>query len=248
MARKRTPPRHRDAPGVSPQFSSPFKELKKLVRDRIDTGPSLISTKPTPGLVQADSQEDESLLRQALQGVRPLNDSGPARLPVQPRISHKVVSEDAEVLAELSDLVSGRSPFDVTETAEYTEGARVGVDPRLVTRLRRGQFSVQAHIDLHGMIQAAARDALAAFVVESVHKGRRCVLVVHGRGRGSPGGQPILKRASVQWLSRGSLSGYILAFTTARLADGGAGALYVLLRRERRRAKFDVLDGAKRRN
>lgn len=250
MARKRTPPRDRDATrsaGVKPVFSSPFKELKKLLKDRTDAGVRPAPGKPEPVPAQADSQDDDSLLRQALHGVRRLNDSRPARLPVQPPVSHTVVSEDAEVLAELSDLVSGQGPFDITETEEYTEGTRVGLDPRLVMRLRRGEFSVQAHIDLHGMIQVAAKGALATFILESVRKGWRCVLVVHGRGRGSPGGQPILKHATAQWLSRGSLSGYILAFTTARPADGGAGALYVMLKRDRRRAKFDVLNGAKRR-
>jgi DNA-nicking Smr family endonuclease len=72
------------------------------------------------------------------------------------------------------------------------------------------------------------------------------VLVVHGRGLRSPGGRPVLKHATAQWLSHGIIGGYVLAFTTARLYDGGAGAVWVLLRRERRRGKFDVLLGAKR--
>ncbi len=58
----------------------------------------------------------------------------------------------------------------------------------------------------------------------------------------------MLKHATVQWLSHGMLSGYVLSFVTARPTDGGAGALYVLLRRDRRRAAFDVLNGAKRRD
>ena len=87
------------------------------------------------------------------------------------------------------------------------------------------------------------RAALTEFILASTRKGLRTILVVHGRGRGSPGGQPILKHATAQWLSHGTLSGYVLAFTTARPQDGGAGAMCVLLRRERRRAPFDVLHG-----
>ena len=79
-------------------------------------------------------------------------------------------------------------------------------------------------------------------------QGHRTVLVVPGRGLGSPGGRPVLKHAAVQWLSHGTLSGYVLGFVTARPIDGGAGALYVLLRRDRRKAAFDVLNGAKRRD
>ena len=146
----------------------------------------------------------------------------------------------------MSDLVSGQGRFELTETEEYVEGARLGLDPRLLTRLRRGEFAVQAHIDLHGMIQPDARTALQAFIVESVHKGLRAVLVIHGRGRRSPGGMPVLKHAAAQWLSHGLTGGYVLAFASARPTDGGAGAMYVLLRRQRRRAAFDVLHGAKR--
>src|SRR6266851_3455015 len=118
----------------------------------------------------------------------------------------------------------------------------------LVSRIRRGEFSVQAHIDLHGMIQPDAKEALNQFILASVRKGHRAVLVVHGRGLRSPGGQPVLKHAAAQWLSHGTIGGYVLAFATARAYDGGAGAMWVLLRRERRRARFDVLQGAKRRD
>ena len=94
------------------------------------------------------------------------------------------------------------------------------------------RVAVQAHIDLHGMIQADAKLALEEFIVGSVRKGLRTVLVVHGRGLRSPGGMPVLKHAAAQWLSHGHMGGYVLAFATARPADGGAGAMYVLLQRE----------------
>ena len=177
-----------------------------------------------------------------------MGSSGAARIAIEPRVVRNIVSEDAEVLAELSDLVSGQGNFELTETEEYLEGARVGLDPRLVSQLRRGDFSMQAHIDLHGMTQVDAKEALTQFVLESVRKGRRAVLVVHGRGLRSPGGHPVLKHATAQWLSHGTIGGYVLAFTTARSYDGGAGAVWVLLRRERQRGKFDVLHGAKRRD
>ena len=94
---------------------------------------------------------------------------------------------------------------------------------------------MQAHLDLHGMIQADAKEAMTNFIVDSVRKGRRTVLIVHGRGLRSPGGLPVLKHAAAQWLSHGIAGGYVLAFATARPNDGGAGAVYALLRRERQR-------------
>jgi DNA-nicking Smr family endonuclease len=203
---------------------------------------------PSAALEKATPVNEDALFREAFEGVRPLGLPRAQRLAVAPQPRREIVSEDAEVLAELSDLVSGQGTFELTETEEYVEGARHGLDPRLLSQLRRGEFSMQAHLDLHGMIQPDAKEALTGFIVDSVRKGRRAVLIVHGRGLRSPGGLPVLKHAAAQWLSHGIAGGYVLAFATARPSDGGAGAVYVLLRRERRRAKFDVLQGAKRRD
>ncbi|HUY26465.1 MAG TPA: Smr/MutS family protein [Candidatus Binataceae bacterium] len=224
--------------------------MKKIVAARsVTLAPKAVTHAPAPPPIPKPTApvDDAALFREAFAGVRPLDGTRSARLPVEPRVERKVISDDAEVVARLSDLVTGQGTFDITETEEYIEGARVGIDPRMVTRLRRGEFAMQDHIDLHGMIQPAAHDALTAFVVNSVRKGHRSVLVVHGRGLGSPGGRAILKHATVQWLSHGTIGGHVLAFTTARPPDGGAGAMYVLLRREKQRAPFDILEGAKRR-
>jgi DNA-nicking Smr family endonuclease len=274
--RKKHPPREIPTPtpkAEKPAFGSPFKDLKKLLSDRpkperagqpSSQALGKAPAKKTPAaaaaakaaaaattLAKSESEpmlDDATMFHQAVDGVRRLGDQRPVRVVPRPEVTLEVVSEDAEVLAQLSDLVSGAGTFELNETEEYTEGTRLGLDPRLVTRLRRGEFAVQAHIDLHGMIQADAKLALEGFVVDSVRKGLRTVLVVHGRGLRSPGGMPVLKHAAAQWLSHGHMGGYVLAFATARPADGGAGAMYVLLRRDRRRAKFDVLQGAKRRD
>ena len=131
----------------------------------------------------------------------------------------------------LSDLVAGDGTLDVADTDEYIEGLAPGVDRRILGRLRRGEFSVQAHLDLHGMLQDPARHAVRRFLVDARARGLRCVLVIHGRGKNSRDKEPVLKKALVRWLSRGGLGKQILAFCTARPTDGGAGAVYVLLRR-----------------
>ena len=195
----------------------------------------------------APPQDDEAALREAYLGVKPLA-ADRHRIPLTPTVNSTIVSEDAEVLASLSDLVSGTGNFDLTETDEYVEGMRIGLDPRLVVRLRAGEFAVHGHVDLHGMTRRQAKEELTAFILDSVRKGYRMVLVVHGRGLGSPGGRPVLKHGVADWLSHGAVGGHVLAFTTARQHDGGAGAMYVLLRLDRRRAPFDVLRGAKRRD
>jgi DNA-nicking Smr family endonuclease len=272
--RRKTPPRkippQREASepkAEKPIFGSPFKDLKKLLGERAkgpakslakgpfktgaaqrDSGPAVAAAPPMLAFESTPALDDEAMFRQAVDGVRRIGVQRPSRVVPKLEVTLEIVSEDAEVLAQLSDLVSGVGTFELTETEEYVEGTRLGLDPRLVTRLRRGEFAVQAHTDLHGMIQADAKQALEEFIVNSVRKGLRAVLVVHGRGLRSPGGMPVLKHAAAQWLSHGHIGGYVLAFATARPADGGAGAMYVLLRRDRRRARFDILQGAKRRD
>ncbi len=252
-------------PKQKPVSFSPFKDLKKMLADKAaENGKQALPLRQQPvvkatlrkPVVQSSPPapppeviDEDAILREAYAGVRPLGAAPTGhRMPVVPEVHRTVVSEEAEVLAALSDLVSGVGNFDLTETDEYVEGARVGLDPRLLTRLRRGEFAVQDHIDLHGMIQPDAKLALQQFVIKSVGKGMRTVLVVHGRGLGSPGGRPILKHAAAQWLSHGEIGAHVHAFATAKAQDGGAGAMYVLLRRDRRRAAFDVLQGAKRRD
>ena len=231
MAKKRKHGRRGDEPDgeqkatSAPErvFSSPFKDLKKMLAEReLSTVP--ISPKCTCGIAYrgktrapvTELLDDESFLRHAFEGVRPLHRTA-TRLAhtARPAETHTIVDEDAEVIARLSDLVSGQAPFDITESDEYVEGYRVGLDPRLVSQFRRGEFAMQAHFDMHGMIQSDAKEALKEFIITSVRKGLRAVLVVHGRGLRSPGGHSVLKHASAGWLSHGAIGGHVLAFTSA---------------------------------
>jgi DNA-nicking Smr family endonuclease len=90
---------------------------------------------------------------------------------------------------------------------------------------------VQAHLDLHGLVSDEARPAVEKFLLRARADGRRCVLIIHGRGHGSKEGIPVLKERLKVWLTRGRIGRGVLAFCTARPTDGGAGAVYVLLRK-----------------
>ncbi len=119
--------------------------------------------------------------------------------------------------------------FDV-ETLLYTDEAlsfhRPGMGPDICVKLRRGSWSVQRQLDLHGLRREDAREALSAFIREASKAGLRCVRVVHGKGLGSPGKAPVLKGRVQSWLVQKK---EVLAFVQARPAEGGAGALMVLL-------------------
>ena len=114
-------------------------------------------------------------------------------------------------------------------------GAAAGVDRRTLERLRRGQMEIEAELDLHGHTQIEAHRALGAFITGHAGAGRRCVVVVTGKGATREGGG-VLRAAVPGWLNESGLREHVLAFCRARPGDGGEGALYVLLRRKRPRA------------
>jgi DNA-nicking Smr family endonuclease len=110
-----------------------------------------------------------------------------------------------------------------------------GIDRANAERLKRGLHPIEARLDLHGKTQAEAHHALVTFIHSSSDAGRRCVLVITGRGFG-PGGPGVLKSAVPQWLEDTAVRRKILAIAPAQPRDGGAGALYLLLRRRRAEA------------
>jgi DNA-nicking Smr family endonuclease len=261
MARRRktpVPPRAPAAPRPEP-FHAPFARLRTAARRGTAPG-SGTRTRSDPVAAQAAASrapepadgplDDRQLFEQAMAGVVPLPPAARARVE-EPQPSagraRPPLGDEAEGLAQLADLVSGATDFDITDTDEYVEGRVAGLDPRLLRRLRAGEFAYQAHLDLHRMTSDEARVAVERFLREAVAKGRRCVLIIHGRGLNSKDQIPILKGRLTTWLTRGSPGRVVLAFATARPCDGGAGAVYVLVRRNRHgRAPFVVTQGAKR--
>ena len=248
MARKKKKAAPTPAP---PEFKNqPFRGLGGLVQKIVAAKPKpspVVAAAPPPPPPPAEP-DDEAAFLAAVSGVRPLDPARRARVELPtPAATPRVASDpEAEALAELCDLVSGSAPFDISDADEYVEGGIVGLDPRLLRRLRRGEFAYQAHLDLHGLTRDEARAEVEAFVRDSYLGGKRCVLIIHGRGLNSKDQIPVLKTALTTWLARGGLSQQVLGFATARPCDGGAGALYVLLRRRRQKAPFVVLNGAKR--
>src|SRR5439155_8797903 len=111
------------------------------------------------------------------------------------------------------------------------EGHAHGLDAQVVRKLERGEFAVQAHVDLHGLLKEEAKLELETFLSRARQSGKRCVLVVHGRGLHSKDQVPVLKEALKRWMSTERFARHVLALGTARPHDGGLGAVYVLLRR-----------------
>lgn len=173
---------------------------------------------------------EEELFTQAMSGVKPIDQPPePPRKP-SPKVetATKIIDED---LQELIDVVEGRIALDYTTSDEFVEGRALDCSFLQLDKLKKGDFSVEGHIDLHGLNREEAKIAVAEFLQKSQLKGHRCVLIVSGRGLRSPGGVPVIKQSLVRWLAEGKLSKKVLAFSSAQAHDGGLGALYVLLRR-----------------
>jgi DNA-nicking Smr family endonuclease len=117
---------------------------------------------------------------------------------------------------------------------ELRHDAQPGLDKRTAARLRRGQLPVEGRLDLHGLTQNEAHRALTAFLAASRDAGRRCVLVITGKGLGPDGSVGVLRAAVPRWLNEASNRRHVFAFRQAVPRDGGEGALYVLLKRQRR--------------
>jgi DNA-nicking Smr family endonuclease len=142
---------------------------------------------------------------------------------------HLVKEPEEDVRQCLNNLVKCGEGFVISKTSEYMEGTGRDIPPEFAERLHRGDFSIQAHIDLHGLGAAQAKEVFENFFSDAIKSGKRAVLIIHGRGISSPG-EPVLKNKVSEWLTRSHWRKWVIAFTSAQSYDGGAGATYVLLR------------------
>jgi DNA-nicking Smr family endonuclease len=218
----------------SARFKS-FKDLRTLLEGKA------LPTKRLPRRYQiparkkevgSDPDTESRLFQEAMDGVVPIRHNKYTDIAPpsnQPKESQGQEA-DSDTLNRLHNLVNNGEGFVVSDTPEYREGVGYNVHPRITKHLHGGQFSIQAHIDLHGLTAGQAQEALEFFFKEAITTGKRAVLIVHGRGLSSPQ-KPVLKNKVHEWLTSGPWRKWVIAFTSARAVDGGAGATYVLLRR-----------------
>jgi len=169
---------------------------------------------------------EQNLFARAVGATQPLRHRAAVPLAPAPAapIARQHQRDEAQVLREsLSD------EFDVTTLLDADDAMsfrRPGIGTDVTRRLRAGEWTIQGQLDMHGMRSDEAREALGAFIRGAHRQGLRCVRVVHGKGLGSPGRQPVLKTKAQRWLIQKK---EVLAFVQATPAEGGAGALVVLL-------------------
>jgi DNA-nicking Smr family endonuclease len=173
------------------------------------------------------AQLEADLFRRSIGNVAPLTPrdkviaAAPRPLPIA---RQHLADEQAALEQSLSDEFTIETLLDTDEALSY---ARNGIGPDVLRKMRRGHWVIQGQLDLHGMRTDEAREALAEFLRNAVKRGLRCVRVIHGKGLGSINKEPVLKKKVRNWLVQKE---EVIAFCQAKAADGGAGALIVLLK------------------
>jgi DNA-nicking Smr family endonuclease len=172
------------------------------------------------------AEAERNLFTRAVGKVAPISQPERVWSPPQrplPRPIQQDLDDEAVMHESMSD------EFDITtllDADDQLSFRRSGIGTDVTRKLRKGEWSIQGQIDLHGLRSDEARNAMGQFIRDAKRMGWRCVRVVHGKGLGSPGKEPVLKSKVQRWLVQKS---EVLAFVQAKPSDGGAGALVVLL-------------------
>ncbi|MGD8944866.1 MAG: Smr/MutS family protein [Desulfobacterales bacterium] len=210
----------------------PFEDLKMLLDSRSMPLKAAANDNPRPDNPESEDNSDQEreIFEAAMADVKKMPRDTFADPEFQPvMVSGPDKTDESEVLLHLSELIKNGKGFVVADTAEYIEGTGYNVNRAIARRLHSGEFAIQGHIDLHGQTVESAQTLFDQFFKESIAGGKRMILIIHGRGLSSPA-DPVIKTKVIEWLSTGPWRKWVMAYASARLCDGGAGATYVLLR------------------
>ncbi len=208
---------------------SSFQDLKKIGKELEEKARAAEEERKRAQALKEKQAHDAQTFASAMSnmGVEPIRTKKraelphpkPAPIPRQTQAEHKAVLQ-----ASISDYVD---PLTFLQSEDGRCLWRDGLPPDICKKLRRGDWTVQNHIDLHGLRVDPAREAVMQFLKASQKSGARCVRIVHGKGYGSEGGHSVLKEKVRRWLKQCDC---VMAFAEAQEIDGGSGALIVLLK------------------
>lgn len=167
-----------------------------------------------------------ALFRDAVGDVRSVNnDRAELEKPSPKPLRRNAEQDDRSVM---DALLAELSEADLLETGEHLSYTQPGIQRSVLRKLKSGRYSIQSEIDLHGLTVKEARQELSDFLTAAQERRHLCVRIIHGKGRKNAQNSPRLKPAVNQWLQRNK---QVLAFCSARVNDGGTGAVYALLKR-----------------
>jgi len=214
---------------------NPFKSLEKdpalrsQLKKKAHKNRAVQVASPGSENAVTEPKSEDDLFLHAFSDVAPLSKGGrDIAGPAKPRaVTPPPPPSFARLLEEHIE-------FDMEYTHEFMTGQIRGLDAKIFRKLKAGEFSMQGHLDLHGMNAVQARHAVIDFLRCSYMEGKRCVLLIPGRGLNSPMGQGVLRQELSLWLTQAPLKRIVLAYTTALPKHGGSGAVYLMLRQVRK--------------
>ncbi len=214
-----------------------FRTLPDFIRDRhiLLTRAENSPEKPEPPKTAVSNGNDFLL---AMKDVKPIGE-GNGRIPERarrgiPRTDRRAGDPD------MYGTLRGGEAFNVVNLPEYMEGYVEGTNPLTLEKIRRGEYSIQRVLDLHGLSAQEAKESFEAFIDDALRKQVRCVKVIHGRGLKSRNG-PVLKEKLKEWIVRAMHRKWVVAFCSSQMTDGGPGATVVLLRSKAKKRRLRII-------
>ena len=207
--------------------SKSLQDLGAIRQQVIDVAQAAAAAELARREAEQRAEAERHLFARAVGAVKPLPFKERVHMKPHrpaPRPLQQDLDDQAALVESMSDEFDVSTLLDVDDQLSFR---RPGIGTDITRKLRKGEWSIQGQLDLHGLRSDAARETLSAFIRESHRQGIRCVRVIHGKGLGSPGKTPVLKAKVQRWLVQ---KNEVLAFVQAKGPEGGAGALVVLLR------------------
>jgi DNA-nicking Smr family endonuclease len=208
------------------------KEQRTFVREeRVEALPCV------PAVPEREPTEEDAFL-DAMKGVQRM-EADKMRIPGPAKDARSVALRTAHS-PEMGEVLKESYRFNVVNLPEYMEGYVDDVSPLVMDKLRKGEFSVQKVLDLHGLSADDAHDAFRSFIGDAVQSQICCVRVIHGRGLKSRSG-PVLKEKLKEWIVRAMHRKWVVAFSSSKMSDGGPGATTILLRNRAHKKKLHII-------
>ena len=172
-----------------------------------------------------DKDNNEPSFAELLDGVKILSSDRVVHTKPKPRPVPKQANLDKEKV--MQELMVSPTEYEEMQPGDSLSYMQAGIQKQVFRKLKKGQYSIEAELDLHGLTRVEAQQQLNEFISQVRERGMRCVRIIHGKGYGSSNNGPVIKPLVNQWLQKRS---EILAFCSARPVDGGTGAVYVLIK------------------
>ena len=195
----------------------------------------------TKGLTEISKEElvEEPLdFDEAMRGVQKIGQDKQRVGQIRP--DRKAIADEHDAERRLTETLSEEYRLNVTNLPEYMEGCVEGTNPVTMEKLRRGEYSVQKVLDLHGLGAEEAYEMFQSFIKDAVHSNVRCVKIIHGRGLKSRH-EPVLKGRLKEWILRAMYRRWVIAFASSNMREGGPGATNILLRQRPKKQKLHII-------